>query len=418
MTGDVKRILLFLPNLDGHRQIYCRELCDYFLSRDLSVTVATRLAGLQKYEQLSKLREHPDVRFIADPCAGETDPSKKLRRLSGAGREIAVDLTFLAEADNERALLSAQIIRPRKRLPGRRVGLFIRSTNYVHEIRYPKTGRIPTALVKAWTYRPISLTQRRIFHEVVMKRFPILDAALCLDEVFAAKQGGRYGWLPDIAAASADDRADSAETAAWQMEICAFLAAQRESLTVVYVGTAQSRRGYGVLLRLARDVGGCFVHCGEPPGQGGDPDDDSGARAALASRSAILEFGRFYQCFDTAQATFGAARCVVLPYDDHLGSSGVMLQALMAGRPVLVPDQGLMAWRVRNFGLGLTFAPGNWRDMRHKFAVLQNTPAEVFSGPIARYLEYFTKSQFEAAMDVALGLSQNGPRIPSAGESG
>jgi glycosyltransferase involved in cell wall biosynthesis len=414
----VKRLLLFLPNLDGHRRIYCRELCDYFLSRDLSVTVATGLAGLQKYDQLSKLREHPDVRFIADPCAGETDPSKRLRRLSATGREIAADLTFLAEADNERAMLSAQITRPKKRLLGRRVGLFIRSTNYVHEIRYPMTGRIPTALVKAWTYRPISLTQRRIFHEVIMKRFPILDAALCLDEVFAAKQDGCYGWLPDIAVASADDGANSSEAAVWQTDISAFLAAHRGSPTVVYVGTPQSRRGYRVLLRLARDVGGCFIHCGEPPGSGGDPDDDTGARAALASRSAILEFGRFYQCFDTAQATFGAARCVVLPYEDHLGSSGVMLQALMAGRPVLVPDQGLMACRVRSFGLGLTFVPGDYRDMRHKFTVLQNTSPEVFAGPIAHFLQYFTKSQFEAAMDAALGLSQNGARVPFAGESG
>jgi glycosyltransferase involved in cell wall biosynthesis len=409
----VKRLLLFLPNLDGHRQIYCRELCYYFLSRDLSVTVATGLAGLQKYDQLSILHEHPQIRFIADPCAGETDPSRRLRRLSATGREIAADLTFLAEADNDRALLSAQITRPRKRLPGRRAGLFIRSTNYVHEIKYPETGRIPTALTKAWTYRPISLTQRRIFHEFVMKRFSVLDAALCLDEVFVARQEGRYGWLPDIAVASVDDTATGAEAAAWQAEISAFLATQRDSPVIVYVGTPQSRRGYGVLLRLARDVGGCFVHCGEPPGSGGDPDDDTGARAALAARSAILEFRRFYQRFETAQVTFGAARCVVLPYEDHLGSSGVMLQALMAGRPVLVPDQGLMAWRVRNFGLGLTFAPGNWRDMRHKFTVLQNTPTEVFAGPIALFLEYFTRSQFEAAMDAALGLSQNGPRVPS-----
>ena len=31
-----------------------------------------------------------------------------------------------------------------------------------------------------------------------------------------------------------------------------------------------------------------------------------------------------------------------------------MLQALAAGRPVLVPDRGLMACRVRTFGFGTT----------------------------------------------------------------
>ena len=64
----------------------------------------------------------------------------------------------------------------------------------------------------------------------------------------------------------------------------------------------------------------------------------------------------------------------------HLGSSGAMLQALMAGRPVLVPDQGLMAWRVRNFGLGLTYVPGDRRDMRYKFSCCRARPQR--SSPI------------------------------------
>ena len=91
-----------------------------------------------------------------------------------------------------------------------------------------------------------------------------------------------------------------------------------------------------------------------------------------------------------------------------------MLQALMAGRPVLVPDQGLMAWRVRNFGLGLTYAPGDWRDMRYKFFLLQTTPSEVFADRIRRFLAFFGRVQFEAAMDYALGLARTPPRAPTA----
>lgn len=414
----MRRVFLSLPSLHGHRQIYCRELCDYFLHRGFAVTVATDLAGLQEYTQLAILREEPRVRFIADPWAGETDPARQLRKLSAAVSEVGADLTFLAEADNARGLLSAQIARPGQRLPGRRVGLFIRSGGYVHEIDFPRTGRIPRALVQAYTYRPLSLTQPRVFHEMVMRKFSILDAALCLDEVFVSRQKGEYGWLPDIAVAFSDATQGSLETATWRTRVSSFVAAHPGRPVVAYVGTPQARRGYEVLLRLACDLDGCFLHCGEPLESSLDPDVDLGARSILDSGDAILELGRFYQDFDTAQVTLAAAACVVLPYAGHLGSSGVMLQALMAGRPVLVPDQGLMASRVRNFGLGLTFAPGNWREMRRMFSILQNTPPAVFAAPIRDFLRYFTKVQFEAAMDFAAGLSQTGAMVPCMAGNG
>ena len=83
----------------------------------------------------------------------------------------------------------------------------------------------------------------------------------------------------------------------------------------------------------------------------------------------------------------------------------------MAGRPVLVPDQGLMAWRDRNFGIGLTFASGDWRDLRCKFSVLQNTPPGVFADAISQFTEYFVRAQRAAALDLALGM--RGPRCVS-----
>jgi len=414
----VKRAFLLLPSLAGHRQVYCRQLCDYFLSRDMSVTVATDLASLEEYERADEFQRDPGIEFVADPCADEAVPSKQLRRLVTAAKLAGADLTFLAEADDAHGLLSAQIARPRQRLPGRKVGLFIRSSNYVHELNLPRMSRIPRAVVAAYTYRPVSATQPRVFHEVVMRRPSVLDAALCLDEVFVSRQGtNKYVWLPDIAVYSSEHNGHDDETTAWQARVSAFMVDHEDEPVVVYAGTPQARRGYDLLLRLACDVGGRFIQCGRLASAEEDQSKNAAAVATLASRLAILEFGGAYRSFDTAQVALRAARCVVLPYSGHLGSSGVMLQALMAGRPVLVPDQGLMAWRVRNFGLGLTFAPGDWRDMRQKFSIMQETPPEIFAAPIRRFLQYFTRSQFEAAMDLALGLSEDGPRVPSADQS-
>jgi glycosyltransferase involved in cell wall biosynthesis len=226
-------------------------------------------------------------------------------------------------------------------------------------------------------------------------------------------------WMPDIAVWSAeggDDgrELDGGEAAAWQARLADFLAGQQGRPVVVYIGMPQERRNYERLLELARDVDGCFVHCGALHDPTGYPREDLAVRRELVARSAILEYGRFYQSFETARLTLAAARSVVLPYIPwHTTSSGVMLQALMAGRPVLVADRGLMGWRVRTSDVGLTYAPDDWRDMREKFLALEAMPSGAFADRIARFLEYFSKEQFEAAMDAAIGLGSAGPRLPS-----
>ncbi len=412
------RVFVYLPSLHGHRQVYCREFCDYFLSRGFSVTVATRLSDLHETGPLAVIREHPRVSFVPDPLEAGQNASSELRALGAAARQAGADVTFLAEADSAHGLLSAQIARPALRLPGRRLGLFIRSTNYVHKVKSPQLGRIGRVVAESYTYRPLSLAQPRIFHEIVTRRFSVLEAALCLDEAFVAGENRRNVWLPDIWAPFREDNAASAEAAAWQAEVSTFLRPRGDVPTVVFTGWAAPRRGYHELLRLASDVDGCFIHCGAP-WDSGKVDQDGGleARATLVSRCAILESGHSYESFETARVTLRAARCVVLPYPQHLGSSGAMLQALSAGRPVLVPDQGLMAWRVRNFGLGLTYAPGDRRDMRYKFLLLQSTPPEVFADSIERFLAFFGGVQFEEAMDYAMGLARGAPRMPTAHEN-
>lgn len=391
---NVKGVFLAIPNLHGHRQIYCRQFCDYFLARDFAVTVATGLEGLGEFAELQTLVEHPHVNFIPDTWSGEPGPARRLRGLAAAARAVHPDVTFLAEADECRGVLAAQLTHPLLRLPGRRVGLFIRSTAYVHEPR-------PSARL-------------RLFHEVVAQRFPVLEKALALDEVFVARQHGRYVWMPDIAMWPGESGEDGHETEAWQTQLSEFLAAQKDRPVVVYIGMPQERRNYARLLDLARDTGGCFIHCGALHDPSGYPREELAVRSELVERSAILEFGRFYQSFETARVTLAAARCVVLPYrGEHLTSSGAMLQTLMAGRPVLVPDRGLMSSRVRRFGLGQTFAPDDWQDMREKFLELDSSLAGGVEKRIETFLAYFSRPQWEAAMDAAFGFSRVGPRLPA-----
>lgn len=48
-----------------------------------------------------------------------------------------------------------------------------------------------------------------------------------------------------------------------------------------------------------------------------------------------------------------AADIVLAPYQDHVGSSGVLLWAALAGKPVLAQCSGLMGFQVNRYGLGV-----------------------------------------------------------------
>jgi len=78
-------------------------------------------------------------------------------------------------------------------------------------------------------------------------------------------------------------------------------------------------------------------------------------RAAGWAAASLIE--RFFRCSDR----------MVLPYDDFWGSSGVMLQALDYGLPVLVASRGLVGWQVGTASLGATYMAGEYEDLRARF---------------------------------------------------
>jgi len=56
---------------------------------------------------------------------------------------------------------------------------------------------------------------------------------------------------------------------------------------------------------------------------------------------------------DEVQPLFQAADVVLAPYDRHVGSSGILIRAAAAERPVIASGYGLMGEWVRRHGLGL-----------------------------------------------------------------
>ena len=409
------RVLVFSPALEGHRQIYCRALTDILHDAGCGVVVAGSFGVLDapaRVEFASALRRRGPVELVdtsALPRGGRDVDLDALRRLV---TQKAADITLLTEADDHLGLLTRQIA-PGRRVPGRRVGIFLRSTRYVHVGRDPdpwrnRFGRWRRGQV-VWDTDPY------VFHERLMPRFGLLDAALCLDEVFVGSHGRPYEWLPDIYASFAEEDWRSNETERlWLARLREFCGRQPESQVLVYYGRAQVRRGYPLLLRLAVDLGAGFVHCGVRPSIDDPQGEIAGLRERLAERGALLETDAYLRSFGAAREFMGAASCAVLPYRRHFVSSGVMLQALDAGRPALVPERGLMACRTRTFGLGHTFAEGSYEDLRRETLRLMSETPGPYAPRIRRFMGFFGRERVAAAVVHALGLGGAPAPAPTA----
>ena len=394
--------------------MYCRVMADVLRAEGHQVVLAGAVRELEDSRRaafVAALRRRGDVTFIDTSRMPRGGKDADLGQVTRLVREVGPEVTVFTEADDHLRLLAHQVA-PGRRLPGRRVGVFLRSTRYVHvgrrrETLYERARRVRHGRM-AWDRDPY------VFHERLLPRFGLLDAALSLDEVFVAGHGASHQWLPDIYASyDAEDWALDATERSWLQRLDGFLEDQGGRAVLVYYGTAQARRGYPGLLRLAEAVDACVVHCGVRPPVPGEQAEVERLRDALARRGALFETDSYLAGYEAARRFLAAADCVVLPYRRHYVSSGVMLQALHAGRPVLVPDRGLMAWRTTGFGLGRTYPEASFEGLVREFGALHGDGYRAYAPRIEAFLQHFTKERTEAALRCAFGFG-GAPADPPA----
>jgi hypothetical protein len=393
--------------------VYGRVLARILAAAGYRIVIAADLGQVDPADagRLAQLVDEPmvevcDIRAGGGRRASGDDTFDGLKSLV---QESGASVTFLTEADNSIPSL-ADAARRGERLPGRAVGLFLRSTNYQYRAAPRLRSRVKSRL---WGRRRDG-TSEQAFHERLLPQKHPLDAALVLDERYAGLHRAAHLWMPDIF--RDEGPAEGGEEAGkWRPRLQEFLAAQPRRPVLVYVGTNQHRRGYDTLLHLALAEDACVLHCGRFVLDGELSDEDVRAsRAALSGRGALFETGDPYLEPATPRMFLEAARCVVLPYRQHHGSSGVMLQALASGRPVLVPDRGLMAHRARSFGVGATYRDGDAADLRRAFRSLDATGPEPYAPVIEPYMDCFSDEQLTAAVLAAVTGEGDGARLPVA----
>lgn len=386
--------LIFSPRFDGHRQVHVFVYAQILKEAGFHVSIAGNMnQSLHDSFYVKELEKNEDFSIINTAQFYEGGIKITTDQLIDLQIKSKADLTVFPEADHHFTLLNASAFNKKNRLRGRVVGHFMRPFYF-----YRKTGLLDRLrFLKHFGSR--WKKDEQMFYEFFLKHFNLLDASLCIDEYYVSKH--RYvKWIPDVFQRYAEIifPVQRTEQRAWIDKLNDFKEKNKGKFLFLYFGTAQERRGYDLLMKLAYDTGGCFVHCGLRNKNERFEYDTDQLRVSLIKDDRLFETDEYIVDPFCIESFFKSSTHLILPYRKYLGSSGVMLQALEYGIPVLSPDYGVTGYRIKEYKLGKTYKykGGNEGEaLLKQFKLFRDEDPVCYSKAIEEFMKFQSVEQLK-----------------------
>ena len=381
----MQNALIFSPDLDGHRQVYVFVMSKILEELGFNIILAADMdREISNSFYIGLLKNNQKIITINTSHYEEGGLDISLAEFIDLQTRLEVDLTIFPEADNHIALLISQIFKPKGKLRGRVVGIFMRPFYFYRKSNLLIKLRFLKQLPARWN------KDTNLFYEFFHKRFSLLDVSLSIDENFVNNHLN-FKWMPDVFQKYAEMILKPDEKSLqriWIEKLAAFKEKNRYRFSFLYFGTTQYRKGYDILLQLAKETGGCFIHCGLR--------DDSVQFSYDTNRdiSILRDEGRFFETNEyiddplCIEYFFKSVSHLVLPYRDFHGSSGVMLQALEYGIPVLAPENGIIGHLIKKYHLGATYAELINGSLEIEFNKFKHIDPSIFENDIKTYMTF------------------------------
>lgn len=385
--------LIYSPDFDGHRQVYVFVLADILKEKGFKIFIAGNSQKiLLNSFYIDQLKKSTEISFIDTSKYSDGGLGVNSSDFLELQNKCGCDLTVFAEADNHLALLNSQIS-GKNRFRGKLAGIFLRPYHYYEKLGLLDKLRYLKHLPARWRQ------DDWMFHEVLLKRHALLDIAFYIDENYVDHHKFST-WLPDMFQEYADRivKDDKSEQRIWIDRLEKFKEKNRGRFPFLYFGTAQFRRGYDTLLKLAVDSGGSFIHCGLNNGAEKYVLDTEELKSLLNKEGRLFETNQFIEDPYCIEYFFKSVSHLVLPYRNFYGSSGVMLQALSYGIPVLAPEDGIIGYRIRKYEMGSTFSEGKNNSLESQFYRFKNLNSETVKNNIKNYMNYQTAEQLKKTL--------------------
>jgi glycosyltransferase involved in cell wall biosynthesis len=379
----MQNALIFSPSFDGHRQVHVFVMSQILEELGFNIFIAgnTREKVSNSF-YIDKLKNKPAINILdtSGYTGGGTDIT--IVEFLNLQNVCKADLTIFAEADNHIDLFTSQIFKTNGRLKGRVVGSFLRPFYYYRKTPFIDKLRFLKHFPSRWNKDP------KLFYKFFLKRFSLLDVSLSIDENFASHHP-KFTWIPDVfqqyaeVIIKADKKYVQGE---WIEKLKIFKEKNKERFPFLYFGTAQYRRGYDTLLKLAEQTGGCFIHCGLRDQDATFSHDVNKIISSLKSEDRFFETNEYIQDPSCIEYFFKSVSHLILPYRGCFGSSGVMSQALEYGIPILAPNVGIMSYLIEKYNLGITYSDSDINSLKSQLQRFKSMDPKLFQDDIKAYM--------------------------------
>jgi hypothetical protein len=402
-------ILLYAPELTGHPQVYCRNLCDTLTEAGHRVVIA---AGTDERTWCDDWRDLRPLAANGEVCLVDTrrfSRACEARLLAGEIVELQkafnIDSTLFVEGDYFEQQFREIAANRAPRLRGKVAAIFAMTSTW-YPCEQPYTGR-PEPLWNGGLRGCMSRCKRsilnrketaRYFYEKVLARGRVVDAVVVKDERITERYGPPFFWMPEIYKVfrPQPEEEDAADWDQFAKPVQEYFSRAGAKNVILYYGTGTWYKGYDYFLRLLElDPSAYGLHLGAP--QRSEPKAMSFDTCRL--RKELLEQDRLFEtrAFVKSDALTRLAFSMISGFiSTHrlIGSSGTVLQALDAGKPVLVPSCGLIGHRVRTNGLGMVYKHLDDFDLLRAWREFRGVSADRFSDAIENYMKRFSYEEF------------------------
>jgi len=383
--------LIFSASFVGHRQIYVFVLADILQKSGYYVYIAGNFTEkLNNSFYIEKLKSDDSIIRIDTNGYEGHGQNIRLDELISLQKKYNINQTVFAEADNHIHLFNSQLFSRDKKIIGKTCGIFLRPFYFYHKLDFINKLRYIKGLNLTWR------SDARFFHEILNRHFRLLDSSFYIDEYFVSKHKKTF-CLPDVFQQYAEkmlpEKTPGQEI--WISKFENFKIANMGRLMLFYFGTSQQRRGYDLLLKTAVDHNACFVHCGLLSNNSQYSNVINDLRDQLHKENRLFETNAYLTDPHIIEYFFKSFSHIILPYIDFYGSSGVMLQALSYNIPVMVPDIGIIGYRVNKHNLGLTYSS---QTFYQQFKTFINTPKETYTEAIEKFMRFQSAEKLETIL--------------------
>jgi len=400
------RILLYSPDVIGHPRVYCRVIADSLADAPITLIIAigfTDEVGLNESPDLQPLTSRSGVQLVETRSYSQTGSTHlSAEELIDMQSRLAIDTTIFIEAEKSNIEFIRIAEGKAPRLRGRNLGIFANSCEwYPGEDAFTGERRRLLAPTLRTTLGNI---KRRIFGRKKSARYffeksiigaGVLDEVWVKDERLADWRGSPVYWMPEISRPTPveETAAESAELLTRAEELRRFLSENEGREPVLYFGDAAYYKGYDLFLEFVVSMpGACAIHAGRTY----DQQQRSYFRCDVgAIRTKLKEEGRLYETNDYVHTQrlkelyFGAIRVYLTTHRLALSSSTI-IQALELGKPVLVPNRGLLGYRVRTNGLGQVYQYEDLSDLRRQAQALWQSDLRPYAASAKQYWQRFS----------------------------